>query len=78
MFGGVPRLRVSSQSLKRAWRTSSVFGARLGDHVGKRTQRLGEEVRSYLKSKGMAAEQATEVAKQIASVFGKLEDKDGS
>ncbi len=25
VFGNVPRLRVSSQSLKRAWRTSDVF-----------------------------------------------------
>lgn len=75
VFGGVPRLRVSSQSLKRAWRTSPVFGARVGERVGKRTQRLGDEVRAYLTKKGMAEAQATDVAKQIAAVFGKLEDK---
>lgn len=75
VFGGVPRLRVSSQSLKRAWRTSPVFAARLGERVGKRTQRLGDEVRTYLTDRGMKAAQATDVARAIAGVFGKLEDK---
>ena len=42
-FGGAPRIRVSSQSLKRAWRTSPVFGDRL-QQMGKRTQRLGEDL----------------------------------
>ena len=41
VFGGVPRLRISSQSLKRAWRTSDVFAARLDGHLAARTQRLG-------------------------------------
>ncbi len=75
VFGGVTRLRISSQSLKRAWRTSPVFGARLGEHVGKRTQRLGDYVRQHLVDKGATAEKATEIAKQIAAIFGKLEDK---
>lgn len=75
VFGGVPRLRISSQSLKRAWRTSPVFGARVGERVGKRTQRLGGDVRDYLTRKGMPEARATDVAKQIAGVFGKPEDK---
>jgi CRISPR system Cascade subunit CasC len=76
-FGGSPRIRVSSQSLKRAWRTSPVFGDRVGAHVGKRTQRLGEEVRKRLIAGGMAEGKATDAAKKIAGVFGKLEDKKG-
>ena len=32
VMGGVQRLRVSSQSLKRAWRTSEVFASRLDNH----------------------------------------------
>src|SRR5882757_8043243 len=32
--GGVPRLRISSQALKRAWRTSPVFAERLHEHRG--------------------------------------------
>jgi CRISPR system Cascade subunit CasC len=74
-FGGASRLRVSSQSLKRAWRTSTVFAERLGGRVGKRTQRLGEEVYKRLTAGGMAADAAMETAKQIAAVFGKPEDK---
>lgn len=75
IFGGAPRLRVSSQSLKRAWRTSPVFAERLGERVGKRTQRLGSEMKDYLMEKGMPEEQALDVARSIAGVFGKLEDK---
>ena len=73
-FGGVPRLRISSQSLKRAWRTSPVFAKHLGDRVGKRTQRLGEEVRQYLVERGMADDKAIETARSIAAAFGKLSD----
>ena len=75
IFGGEPRLRVSSQSLKRAWRTSSVFTERLADRMGKRTQRLGEEIRDRLTAAGMDAPRATETARRIAGVFGKLEDE---
>ncbi|MBA3343228.1 MAG: type I-E CRISPR-associated protein Cas7/Cse4/CasC [Gemmatimonadaceae bacterium] len=73
-FGGVPRLRVSSQSLKRSWRTSSVFADHLGSHLGKRTQRLGEEVRKRLVSGGMAERESLEIARRIAQVFGKVTD----
>lgn len=72
VFGGVPRLRVSSQSLKRAWRTSNVFGAKLEGHLADRTQRLGKEVLDRLTEGGMAEDDATEVARAIASVFGKI------
>lgn len=74
MFGGVPRLRISSQSLKRAWRTSSVFTDVLGDRIGKRTQRLGEGLYDYLVGKGMPTDDALETARSIAGVFGKIED----
>jgi CRISPR system Cascade subunit CasC len=76
-FGGVPRLRVSSQSLKRSWRTSDVFRKHLDKRVGERTQRLGFELRKHLVDKGMAKEEATKIARAIAEVFGKLEDKQG-
>lgn len=74
-FGGSPRLRISSQSLKRAWRTSPVFAERLGERVGKRTQRLGEEVKKRLVEKGMAEDKATTAARSIARPFGKLADE---
>jgi len=76
-FGGAQRLRISSQSLKRAWRTSPTFTEKLKGHVGERTQRLGLDIRDHLAERGMAEDKATEVAMSIASVFGKLEDKKG-
>lgn len=38
IMGGVERLRVSSQSLKRAWRTSEVFESALSGHIGTRVR----------------------------------------
>ena len=52
VFGGAPRLRVSSQSLKRAWRESDVFQTKLDRHLAKRTQRLGKEIHEHLVGAG--------------------------
>ncbi len=41
IMGTVPRLRISSQSLKRAWRCSSVWESALSGHIGIRTKDLG-------------------------------------
>ncbi|WP_461211491.1 type I-E CRISPR-associated protein Cas7/Cse4/CasC [Desulfocurvus sp. DL9XJH121] len=41
VMGNTERLRISSQSLKRAWRTSEIFQQALGDKVGTRTKELG-------------------------------------
>lgn len=70
-FGG-ERLRISSQALKRAIRTSEAFKARVNGQNGQRTQRLGEELRDYLLGKDIAPEAATKGARQIAGIFGKL------
>ena len=75
VFGGVPRLRVSSQSLKRAWRTSEVFRRRLDRHLAARTQRVGQEVFDHLRERGMDEVKALKVARDIASVFGKVRDE---
>lgn len=72
VFGGAPRLRVSSQSLKRAWRESVVFQAGLDGHLAKRTQRLGADLLDHLRKGGMDEERSLEVARTIAGVFGKL------
>jgi CRISPR system Cascade subunit CasC len=71
IVGGTERLRISSQSLKRAWRTSEHFQAALGEFKGTRTKRLGERVFQHLLEKGVAEKQATEWAATIAGVFGK-------
>ena len=72
VLGGVPRLRISSQSLKRAWRTSDVFAAKLDGHLADRTQRLGKDVLARLTKGGMEEDQAMKVARDIAGAFGKI------
>lgn len=74
VVGGALRLRLSSQALKRAWRTSPVFAAALAGHMGQRTQRMGEEVLRHLVAKGMAEPKALDAAREIAAVFGKVKD----
>ncbi|HJH28598.1 MAG TPA: type I-E CRISPR-associated protein Cas7/Cse4/CasC [Methanosarcinaceae archaeon] len=41
VMGGTQRLRVSSQSLKRAWRESDIFKEALSGHIGIRTKEIG-------------------------------------
>lgn len=72
MMGGEPRLRISSQSLKRAWRTSSVFEAALAGHIGVRTKTMGVTVFDKLLDRGVKQKQALAWAKLIAGRFGKL------
>lgn len=70
-MGGYDRLRVSSQSLKRRWRTSEIFEQAMGDNLGTRTKRLGVEVCNALLAAGIKEKQAKEWATEIAGVFGK-------
>lgn len=71
-MGGVDRLRVSSQSLKRAWRCSSLFEQALSGYIGSRTKEMGLKIYSRMKEKGIEHEQALEWTKPIAGIFGKL------
>lgn len=71
-MGGFERLRVSSQSLKRNWRISDVFQQALSGHIGTRTKRFGNEVYEQLINDGCTEKQATEWARSIANVFGKI------
>ncbi len=72
MMGGANRLRISSQSLKRAWRTSETFELALAGHVGTRTKEMGRKVYQSLLEKNVTEKKATEWSKAIAGVFGKL------
>lgn len=74
--GGAPRLRISSQSSKRAIRESAFFALDLKDHQGTRTKRLFEKLKEYLISKGAGESEAAEAADQVAVIFGKLETPD--
>jgi CRISPR system Cascade subunit CasC len=69
-MGGAERLRVSSQSLKRHWRTSDLFQEAVAGHVGTRTKRLGVEVMKQLVEGGVKEKDAKEWAVKIAGVFG--------
>jgi CRISPR system Cascade subunit CasC len=72
VMGGVPRLRIASQSLKRAWRTSEVFKSALSGHIGIRTKLMGIEVYKELVSGKISEKEAKNWAKKIVEVFGKL------
>ncbi len=83
VVGGVQRLRVSSQCLKRAWRTSEVFET----ETGIRTKEIGVKIKDALmtdltlkqildeadvssaKKSAIAESEAKEFAWKIASVF---------
>ncbi len=70
IMGGAKRLRVSSQSLKRTWRTSALFEEALGQHRGHRTKRVGIEAEKRLLEKGVSEKDARAWATEIAKVFG--------
>ena len=71
-MGGVDRLRVSSQSLKRTWRTSELFQSALDGHLGVRTKALGVGVFDKLIAGGVTEKNAKAWAQEIAGQFGKL------
>ncbi|MFY9657169.1 MAG: type I-E CRISPR-associated protein Cas7/Cse4/CasC [Methylocystis sp.] len=78
VVGGATRLRVSSQSLKRAWRTSEIAEKILLGHLGERTQRIGAVVLEHLAEK-VDPTKALEIAREVASAFGKVKsDKDAN
>lgn len=75
-LGGAPRLRLSSQSVKRALRISEPFQRGLAGHIGERTKLIGNVVRAHLEAKGAASDKALEIARSVAEIFGKLEAHD--
>lgn len=70
IFGGSQRLRISSQSLKRAWRTSDVF-APLEAFIGSRTRQLGVKAYEEMREAGISEENAMAWSKLIAAHFAK-------
>ncbi len=74
-YGGEPRLRISSQSLKRAARLSDVMQSDLEGHLGERTQRIGELIRDALVNEGVDDDTAADLAAKVADVFGKIDEK---
>ena len=76
LVGGRQRLRISSQSLKRAWRTSGVFQNAFTGQLGTRTKEMGLEVARMLMAKGVAQEDAEAWGSAINGVFGKTKTKE--
>ncbi|MCU0425528.1 MAG: type I-E CRISPR-associated protein Cas7/Cse4/CasC [Candidatus Kapabacteria bacterium] len=74
-IGNTKRLRISSQSLKRAWRTSDTFQQALGGNIGTRTRRLGIKIYEDLIAGGIDEKNAEEIAIKIVGVFTDNEDK---
>jgi CRISPR system Cascade subunit CasC len=72
LVGDATRLRISSQSQKRAWRTSDIFETSLAGHLGTRTKMMGMELFVSLKNAGVTEKDARSWAKTIAQKFGKL------
>jgi CRISPR system Cascade subunit CasC len=71
----VERLRVSSQSLKRAWRVSDTFEEAMDGFIGKRSRRIGVDyVFRPMIAGGIAAKVAKGAAEKIAAQFGKLKN----
>lgn len=66
-FGGAQRGRISSQCLKRAWRTSPLFEKFLGPR-GIRTRRLPERIAEELKKRGIAEDIAAAVRKAVSEI----------
>jgi CRISPR system Cascade subunit CasC len=78
MYGGVERIRYSSQALKYALRNSPVLRKTLGDVFGKRTKVLGRDIQKHLLSRNVPPEKAAEIGARVTEVCGKADDKDAS
>ncbi|MFZ5757719.1 MAG: type I-E CRISPR-associated protein Cas7/Cse4/CasC [Pseudomonadota bacterium] len=76
LVGDANRLRISSQSLKRAWRTSDIFTEALAAYRGTRTKRKGVEVYEALVVGGVKEKDAKAWAQAIAEQFGKPKKED--
>ena len=81
-IGDANRLRISSQSLKRAWRTSDEFIEHLpgskDELIGKRTKKIGSEwIHAGLVGKGVDDEMARKWSRNLIRAYGAPEgDKD--
>lgn len=70
-FGGVDRLRVSSQSIKRAIRTSDLFATAMGENLGTRSQTFARALVAKLLSKGIEQKEAEKRVREVIE-FDKL------
>ncbi|MCP5497273.1 MAG: type I-E CRISPR-associated protein Cas7/Cse4/CasC [Leptospiraceae bacterium] len=76
IMGGANRLRISSQSLKRAWRTSDVFQEKLTDNIGKRTKEIPQKLIIDLFNNQLEPEQIKVWSNDMSFVFGDIDETD--
>jgi CRISPR system Cascade subunit CasC len=80
LLGDALRLRVSSQSLKRAWRTSDVFASHLSEpraQIGSRTKRIGVDwIYAKLVADGVDAASAKAWSVDLQRAYGEPEAED--
>lgn len=69
-IGNKQRLRISSQSIKRAWRTSELFKDALGDNTGTRTQSIATKKYEQMIKEKVDKKIAQQTATKIAGCFG--------
>lgn len=68
-FGGCQRGRISSQCLKRSWRTSELFGG--FSQLGVRSRNLPDQVAKELKARGMAEDMAEAARLKVTGIANK-------
>lgn len=76
VMGGSNRLRISSQSLKRAWRQSEIFENAVAGHKGVRTKEMGRKILTRMVEAGLNEKKAFQFSKELAGCFGKNKAKD--
>ena len=70
IFGGVARGRVSSQCLKRSWRTSPLLAEAVGaENLGARTRKLPELVAAKLADMGVSQSTSTSLLPKLEWVW---------
>ena len=76
MFAGTLRGRISSQCLKRSWRTSEIFRQAIGEaHLGVRTRQLPQLVVDELRSRGVQEEYLAELLPKLSAFGNKKGDE---
>ncbi|HAT5573658.1 TPA: type I-E CRISPR-associated protein Cas7/Cse4/CasC [Proteus mirabilis] len=72
IMGGFERLRISSQSLKRHWRTSELFNIALSGNIGIRTKKFGLQLYDAFIEGGVSEKNAKNWVGLIIEQYGKI------
>jgi len=75
VYGGAPRLRVSSQCQKRSWRLSDTFASMTGDSNGSRTKLVFNRLAERIQGHGVDEKKAKKYAASIVAPFNFVDEK---